>query len=179
MAIDNVQFEETFKTYFVGLTAFAKKYVKDVDTSKEIVHDVFVNLWNKRDQIDPAKSIKSYLFTSVHNRCLNHIRDQKKFDTSIEDFDTETNNFTTEDNNYLEAAELEQKIHMILNELPEKCREVFKLSRFEGKKYKEIAEEMNISQKTVETHISKALKTLRAGLSDYLILLISIFSLFK
>ena len=169
------EFEDLFKTYFVGLSAFAQKYVKDIDSAKEIVHDVFVNLWNKRATIDPKKSLKSYLFTAVKNRCLNKIRDDKKFDTSIEDLDTVSNQFKAEDQDHLELAELEQKIHSILMQLPEKCRAVFILSRYEGKKYKEISQELNIAQKTVETHISKALKALRLGLGNYLKLCITAF----
>lgn len=168
MGITEQDFEALFKEYFIGLTAFGKKYVKDTDAAKEIVHDVFVNLWKKRETIDPEKSLKSYLFTSVYNRSLNFIRDKKKFNTSMEVEEIENVHFTTEDNQKMEAAELEQKIHAILEELPIKCKTVFMLSRFEGKKYKEIAEELKISPKTVEVHMSKALRALRSGLSNYL-----------
>lgn len=167
-SLDDSQFEVIFKDFFPRLSAFAFKYLKDIDSSKEIVHDVFVKFWEKRGGLDPDKPLKSYLFTAVHNRCLNYIRDNKKFDTNVEVGGEELGLSAGHDQQkHMEAAELEGKINQILAGLPEKCRMVFQLSRFEGKKYKEIAEELDISQKTVETHMSKALKTLRAGLSDY------------
>ena len=77
--LDKQVFEKLFKTFFPSLILFARKYLPDLDTAKEIVHNVFLNLWEKRETIDASKLLKSYLFTSVHNRCLNYIRDQKKF----------------------------------------------------------------------------------------------------
>ena len=78
--MDKRSFEELFRSFFPSLVLFAQKYVPDQDTAKEIVHNVFINLWEKRQQVDTGSPLKSYLFTSVHNRCLNYIRDQKKFD---------------------------------------------------------------------------------------------------
>ena len=158
-----------FRQYFTGLCAFARKYIHDFDASKEIVHDVFINFWNKRETIDPNKSVKSYLFTSVHNRCLNYIRDRKKFDddaTERELMDYRSGNDAAE---MLMGKELETRIENALETLPEKCREVFKMNRFEGLKYKEIAEILNISIKTVETQMSKGLKLMREALADYLV----------
>jgi len=166
--LDKTTFEEIFKSQFKPLCSFAYKYLKDLDLAKEIVHDVFVNLWQKRDEIDLQKSVKSYLFTSVNNRSLNHIRDNKKFVKS----DYAEMNFTGDDNitdsDILVEQELKLKITQILESLPEKCRQVFELSRYEGKKYREIAIELNISEKTVEAHISKALKILKENLSEFL-----------
>jgi len=79
VSLDKSTFEQLFKTLFPSLSHFARKYVHDNDTAKEITHDVFLNLWEKRDKIDSSTSLKSYLFTSVYNRCMNYIRDQKKF----------------------------------------------------------------------------------------------------
>ncbi|MCK5463030.1 MAG: sigma-70 family RNA polymerase sigma factor, partial [Bacteroidales bacterium] len=78
--LDKRTFEELFRSFFPSLVLFAQKYVPDQDTAKDIVHNVFINLWEKRQQVDTDSPLKSYLFTSVHNRCLNYIRDQKKFD---------------------------------------------------------------------------------------------------
>ena len=168
-AANEQDFETIFKDFFPRLSAFAYKYLKDFDSSKEVVHDVFIKFWEKRSGLDQDKPLKSYLFTAVHNRCLNYIRDNKKFDTNVE-VGSEKLNMTAghDQQKHMEAAELQGKINQILAGLPEKCRMVFQLSRMEGKKYKEIAEELDISQKTVETHMSKALKVLRAGLSDYI-----------
>jgi len=173
-------FEQLFKQYFSSLCLFARKYVKDVDVAKEIVHDVFVNLWDKREQMDMQKSVKSYLFTSVNNRCLNYIRDNKKFNRNIEDVSTlemvDTSNVTEK----IAGDDLQQRIDMALQLLPEKCREVFMLSRFSDMKYNDIAEQLNISVKTVEAQMTKALKILREQLKDYLITITILFlSLFK
>ena len=80
-------FENLFKTHFQHLCNFAQNYVSDFETSKEIVQDVFIKLWDNKTQIDLKKSIKSYLFTSVKNRCLNYIRDNKKFRSNVLDVD--------------------------------------------------------------------------------------------
>jgi RNA polymerase sigma-70 factor, ECF subfamily len=168
----SIKYEELFRTYFPSLCYFAQKYISDLDSSKEIVHKVFVNIWEKREAFDFDKSAKSYLFTAVYNRCMNHLRDQKKF-VSDEVLDTQNDYSQNAVNtDHLEAAELESGIWRIINNLPERCKEIFVLNRFEGKKYGEIAEELNISIKTVETQMSKALKILRDNLKDYLKILI-------
>ncbi len=167
-------FEECFQEHFTPLTFFAKKFVIDLDSSKEIVHDVFVRLWEKRETIDPNNSVKSYLYTSVHNRCLNYIRDQKKINSNIEhleDFHADSN---WEESDSLQELELEEKINATIQTLPDRCKEVFLLNRFEGLKYKEVAEKLGISVKTVEIQMSKALKILRKHLSDYINVLILI-----
>jgi RNA polymerase sigma-70 factor (ECF subfamily) len=146
--------------------------VPDHDASKEIVHTVFVNIWEKREEFDFDKPAKSYLFTAVYNRCMNYIRDQKKFIAHDEPTILSESSENTINNDHLEAAELESRIWKVINSLPEKCREVFILNRFEGKKYAEIAEDLNISVKTVESQMSKALKTLRDNLSEYIHLII-------
>ncbi len=167
----NTSYEEMFRTYFSQLCYFARKYVTDVDTSKELVHNVFVTIWENRSEFDFNKPAKSYLFTAVYNRCMNHIRDQKKFASHQNLDEAETLLEHSVNNDYLVAAELESDIWKAINTLPEKCKEVFILSRFEGKKYHEIAEHLNISVKTVETQMTKALKSLREYLADYLHLL--------
>ena len=162
------RYEELFRTYYTSLCYFAQKYIRDLDTCKEIVHHVFVLIWEKREEFDFKKPAKSYLFTAVYNRCLNYIRDQKKFHDPGEKNPVEFYGDSAVNNDHLEAAELESKIWETINLLPEKCREVFMLNRFEGKKYAEIAEKLNISVKTVEAQMSKALKTLREHLKDYI-----------
>lgn len=165
-------YEELFRTYYTSLCYFAQKYVADLDSCKEIVHTVFVTIWEKREEFDFEKSAKSYLFTSVYNRCLNHIRNQKKFVGGAEDNAEILFKDKSEHHDHLEAAELEEKIWDTINLLPEKCREVFVLNRFEGKKYAEIAEQLGISVKTVEAQMSKALKTLREHLQEYINIII-------
>jgi RNA polymerase sigma-70 factor, ECF subfamily len=169
---DAIRYEEMFRTYFSSLCYFARKYVGDLDSCKEIVHKVFVNIWEKRADFDFEKPAKSYLFTAVYNRCMNHIRDQKRafanpsLELSEEISDKSLNI------NHMEAAELESQIWKVINGLPERCKEIFILNRFKGKKYQEIANHLDISVKTVETQMSKALKILRENLADYLHLFI-------
>lgn len=167
---DKHAFESLFKGLFPALCAFAQKYISDLDTSKEIVHDSFINLWNKRDEIDPNRSVKSYLYTSVQNKCLNHIRDNKKFHTNleVESLDFKFHN----ESDKLVEQELEKKINDTIKMLPDKCQEVFLLNRFEELKYSEIADKLEISIKTVEAQMSKALKFLRENLVEYLTVLI-------
>lgn len=176
--LDKEGFEYIFKEYFTQLCFFAKKYISDTDTAKELVHDVFINLWEKRDTIDPEKSIKSYLFTSVNNRCLNYIRDNKKYDrdkTEIENL----NNHSIENNNHIEETELQDRINSSIANLPEKCKKIFILSRFEEMKYHEIADKLDVSIKTVEAQMSKALKILRENLKEYLPILVLIYFFIK
>ena len=166
--MDKQAFEELFRSFFPSLVLFAQKYVPDQDTAKDIVHNVFINLWEKRQQIDTGSPLKSYLFTSVHNRCLNYIRDQKKFDKDDTIFQRTDSADFSDGVDWMEEHELEQRIFDGLQALPEKCREIFTMNRFDGLKYAEIAEKLGISVKTVETQMSKALKILREKLIDYL-----------
>lgn len=170
--LDHKAFEELFREYFSPLCAFARKFVYDTDTAKEIVHDVFLNLWEKKDQLDSEKSIKSYLFTSVNNRCLNYIRDNKKFDHSELSIEMLEKQGDIDSSDKMVEAETEIRIKKALDKLPEKCREVFELSRFEELKYSEIADKLGIAIKTVEAQMSKALKILREELIDYLTIII-------
>lgn len=168
ITLDEASFEKVFKEYFISLCSFATKYIHDQDEAKDIVHQVYLNLWEKRKEIQMNQSIRSYLYTSVHNRCLNYIRDHKKFihdnyPDSIENLDPFIRN-----SDFMETEELRSHIHKALYELPEGCRTIFTLSRFDGKKYKEIAQELGISIKTVETQMSKALKHMKSKLIKYI-----------
>jgi len=168
------KFETLFREHFTGMSYFARKYTGDLDSAKEIVHSVFIRIWENRLDFDWEKPTKSYLFTSVYNRSMNFLRDKKKFisheEATLHNMVTDVSDFS--DN--LETAELESRIKSALQKLPEKCREVFELSRFEGKKYTEIAEHLNISVKTVESQMSKALSLLKGELKDYLMILLLI-----
>lgn len=173
VGLEKPQFEQLFREHFLHLANFARQYVGDEDSAKEITQKVFISLWENRDKIDTQKSIASYLFTSVKNRCLNHLRDHKKYRSSILDLEGHDFDLSVEPD-HGELAELEHKIGIALDSLPEKCRTVFEMSRFHDKKYKEIAEALEISQKTVEAHMSKAIKALRVHLQDYMSFLLLI-----
>ncbi len=172
--LDKPLFEQLFKTHFVHLCNFAYQFVKDTDSSKDITQKVFINLWENREKIDAQKSIQSYLFTSVRNRCLNYIRDQKKYRSEVLDLETYDFEIPFEEDT-MAMSELKDKVAAALNELPEKCRLVFEMSRYKNMKYKEIAEELDVSVKTVEAHMSKALKSLRSNLKDYVYILLIIY----
>ncbi|MEM7370573.1 MAG: RNA polymerase sigma-70 factor [Bacteroidota bacterium] len=168
---DQATFEALFKSHFPYLCNFANQYVEDFEAAQDITQKAFITLWEKRSEIDPTLSTKAYLFTIVKNRSLNYIRDNNKYRSKILDIDCGDIEIGKEED-YFAEKELKQKIREALNTLPEKCRKVFEMSRYEEKKYKEIAEELGIAQKTVEAHMSKAIKTLREYLTHYLLILI-------
>jgi RNA polymerase sigma-70 factor (ECF subfamily) len=147
------------------------KYVRDLDEAKSVVHEVFVTVWEKFDNLPADTNYRSYLYTAVRNRCLNYIRDKKKH-VMLENM---AESEPAEENTTMETAELEQEIEMAIESLPEKCRMVFELSRVEGLKYAQIADKMGISIKTVEAQMSKALSVLRTHLREFISLLIFMF----
>ena len=153
---------------------FSLKYTGDLDTAKEIVHGVFIRIWENRSAFEWEKPAKSYLFTSVYNRSMNYIRDNKRLIRQENAPALQLIADEAMNSDPVVTAELENTIKLSLQRLPEKCREVFELSRYEHKKYAEIAEQLNISVKTVETHMSKALQLLRVALKDFLMITIMI-----
>lgn len=166
--MDKHSFEKLFREYFPPLMSFARKILTDEDDAREVVQKVFISLWEKRESIDLTTSLKSYLFTSVHNRSLNVIRDRKKFsEVEVPEMAGEWDVSA-----HIESIELEEKIAEALESLPEKCRQIFELSRFDGLKYSEIATQLDLSIKTVENQMSKALKILREKLIQYMTLLL-------
>ena len=161
------RFEEIFRAHFTPLCNFAMKFTGNLDEAKDLVHEVFIKTWEKFDSLPSDTNIKSYLYTAVNNRGINYVRDRRKFVASDEVIE-----MTSSPNpDSLETTELEGAIQMAIDLLPDRCREVFVLSRFEELKYSEIADRLDISIKTVEVQMSKALKHLREHLSDYLILI--------
>jgi RNA polymerase sigma-70 factor (ECF subfamily) len=166
--LDEHSFEKLFREYFSPLMAFARKILGDEDDAREVVHQVFIKLWERRSEIDMSTSLKSYLFTAVNNRSLNMIRDRKKF--SSEEVPEQAGEWDVSAE--LESMELEDRIRASISTLPERCREIFELNRFDGLSYGEIARELDISVKTVENQMTKALKILREQLSRYLGLLL-------
>ena len=166
--MDQRVFEELFRTYFMPLMAFSRKILGNEDDAREVVHQVFINLWERREELDLSNPLKSYLFTSVNNRSLNVIRDRKKFSSAeVPDVAGEWDVSAQ-----IESMELEGKIREAIDSLPEKCREIFEMNRFQGLKYSEIATHLGISVKTVENQMTKALRILREQLGKYLAILL-------
>ncbi len=167
---DEKLFENLFKEHYNSLVHFAKKYVSDDDDAEEIVQQMFTRLWVNNQTITINTSIQSYLFGAVRNACMNYLKHEKVKNAHGDH--VRLTHSSSEQIDFLELDELNTTIKKAFNKIPEKCREVFELSRYEGKKYQEIADTLNISIKTVEKQMSKALKILREELSDYLIILI-------
>lgn len=161
---DEAAFSKLFDLYYSPLCFFADKYLQDMDFSRSLVQQVFVDIWSKRDKLSIDHSEKSYLYTAVKNRSLDFLKKHKR-NVSVEEINTEKHQTPFQD--YIEEAELNNRINKLINNLPERCREVFTLCRFEGMKYKQIADQMGISVKTVEMQMGIALKRLREGLPDY------------
>ncbi len=170
-------FEVLFKAHFKGLCFFAQRYVKDNETAKEVVQDAFFALWEKRDSIDSEKSIRSYLGTSVYNKSLNYLRDNKKFDKDILVAEHLYPESGLEYSDTMVTKEIKNLIEVSIQELPEKCREIFVMNRYENMKYQEIADQLSISVKTVEAQMSKALQHMRVRLAEYVTVLLILIEL--
>ena len=168
---DENAFEQVFKTHFKSLHSYACTILKDEAYSEEIVQQVFFKLWERADRIDISGSVAAYLYRAVHNESLNYLKHQKVKSTHQMHVAYSMKNVVESASKTLQAKELEKKIQTALNELPEQCRTVFQMSRFDEMKYREIADKLNISVKTVENQIGKALKTLRVKLEEFLPLL--------
>jgi len=172
---DEKSLELLFRSLYKPLYRFAMSYVKADEDAREIVQDAFVTLWEKRHTLDLSKSVKSYLSTTVRNKCLNHLRDNRKFSRELLDLENLREEAAYEQPDNLVEREIRDKINTSIEELPEKCREIFILSRYHHLKYQEIAGRLQISVKTVETQMSKALQHLRHRLSDYLPVIVFLF----
>lgn len=169
---DETAFNALFDQHYTALCFFASKYLNDMDLSRSLVQELFVNLWEKREKLNIKQSVKSYLYTAVKNRAIDFLRSVKEKEPLSENID---NWQQTPFHDLIEESELNERINKSINTLPSKCREVFVLCRFEEMKYLEIAKELGISIKTVEMHMSHALKKIRSDLSDYQMINLLIF----
>ena len=170
-------FEVVFKRYYAVLHQYACAMLKDEDEAEEIVQMMFATIWEKRETFEISISLKSYLYRAVHNASLNRIkhlsvRSQHQAHTLY--YSNEGEESTA---NVMAQNELTQQIEKAVLRLPEQCRLIFRLSRFEELKYQEIADQLGLSIKTVENQIGKALKIMRLELSEYLSVLILVYIL--
>jgi RNA polymerase sigma-70 factor (ECF subfamily) len=163
---DEKAFETIFNTFYASLCLFASQFLGDDEKAEEIVQDLFVNLWSKRNSLQIDRSLKSYLFHATKNQCLNWIQHTKIREKHAESVKQDFQRQINESDYFLEVG-LSQKIAESIESLPEKRRQIFKLSREQGLKYQEIADQLGLSVKTVETHMGLALKQLREQLRDY------------
>ncbi len=164
---DKSAFSFLFSAYYSDLVHFANTYNNDLIISEEIVQDVFVKLWENHESLHIENSVRSYLLKTVQNKCIDRIRHLKvrdKFTSYINENHILSENSTE---NYLFRSELQDHIEKAINMLSDDAAEVFRMSRYDGLKYHEIAKQLNISVRTVEVRMAKALHMLRDYLKDY------------
>lgn len=166
-------FTVVFDSYYRDLLLFAGNYIGERGVCEDIVQSLFLKLWNDRDLIQIEISLRSFLLRSVRNACLDElkhrqvVREHQSYVEGISDLDA------LDVDNYIFYSDLKQKLDQTLQTLPEEYAIAFKMNRFEGLKYREIAEQLSVSERTVEVRIGKALSVLRERLKEYLILLIT------
>lgn len=159
-ALGKHDFDALFRQHYAALVLYGLKFLRDREQSKEVVQEIFIALYERRGELVIRSNPKSYLFQSVRNRCLNELEKMKTKNKRLEALRQEAvDSYMFSDP--LEAAEFEAKLHSLIQGLPPACRSVFQMSRFDGKSNSEIAENLKISKRTVETQISKALRILR------------------
>jgi RNA polymerase sigma-70 factor (ECF subfamily) len=162
-------FEQAFKANFKGLHAYACTLLRESSVAEEIVQNIFVRLWEKREDLIIREKLSSYLYRAVHNESLNYLKHLKK--RSAYQSHVMRQHRTPDKENASEKTrlgELQIRLAKAMNELPEQCRTIFQLSRFEDLKNKEIADKLDLSVKTVENQMGKALKLMRLKLVEYL-----------
>tara|TARA_R110002050_G_scaffold187015_2_gene321424 strand:- start:92301 stop:92882 length:582 start_codon:yes stop_codon:yes gene_type:complete len=166
-------FREIFREYFHPLYHLSRNYLENEDEAKEVVQESFVKLWQIRNEINADSNLRNFLFTLVKNNCLNILKRRQillKHHEEIRKIEMhyQFESLSRMGEGFLEFKELKEKIDLAIRNLPEHCRFVFEMSRFEELKNREIAEKLGITQKTVEAHLTKALKILRIELKEYL-----------
>lgn len=160
-------FEALFHHYYPGMCLYAQSLLKKENVAEEIVQDVFYTIWKNRKEFRLTSGWQSYLYRSVYNNSLNYLRKTKRetpLDKRYAESEAGAYNDPLEEMNY---KELNEAIRITLEKLPERRRQIFSLSRFEGLSYREIAEKLSVSIKTVEANMGKALKSFRISLEEY------------
>ncbi|MFO7869228.1 MAG: RNA polymerase sigma-70 factor [Bacteroidales bacterium] len=161
-------FESIYTQYYTDLCVFAQSFVYDRDESEEIVQSIILKLWEHKENAAEIKSLKSYLYRSVRNTCLNYIKHEK---IKHQYQDTSWIKLKEIESNFIDPyqkTELEEHITNAISSLPERCREVFEMSRFDGLKNKEISNQLDISVKAVEANITRALSSLRKKCKEFI-----------
>ncbi len=161
-------FETLFRQYYSTLCRWAYRHLKDRDVSEEVVQDLFYHIWRDRAGLNIRVSVKSYLYRAVSNNCLMVLRKQNRRAAIISELARESRTGMEQPAEVLETQELQEVVDRTLEELPERPATVFRMSRYEGMKYAEIAEKLSISVKTVEANMGKALEMFRKNLKEYI-----------
>lgn len=176
---DQNAFKEIFNQHYSLLCAIAYNYVKDTAVSETLAEDALLSVWDKFEELTFTTSLKAYLMRAVRNKSIDYLRSSKIEESHISIDDVDNHCFLPDEELFEKyvLAELEQKIEAAINTLPEECRKVFTMSRYDDNSYQEIADNLNISINTVKYHIKHALSLLREELKDYLVLIIIFHSL--
>jgi RNA polymerase sigma-70 factor, ECF subfamily len=174
---DEAAFEQVCKTHFKKLHAYACTIIKEDTAAEEVVQQVFFKLWERSKGLSISGSIAAYLYRAVYNESLNYLKHQKVQSQYQQHVTHTMKNESYSPGKKFSMKELDEQLSKAMNELPEQCRTVFQLSRFEELRYREIADHLGISVKTVENHMGKALKILRTKLVEFLPF--TVFCLFK
>lgn len=166
---DEQAFELLFRRFYIQLCVYANKFLADPEQAREIIQEVFCKIWEGRKDIDPGHSLKAYMFRIAKNLCINKLNKRKTESKYTEITKNVYTSFPETDpiHESLCAKELELNIAAAISKMPPECRRIFELSRTEGLKYKEIAEMLQISVKTVEAQMSKAFRILRVELTEW------------
>ncbi len=176
IATGEFAFETLFTTHFKRLYAYALTIVKEEMTAEEMVQNVFFKIWEKQGRIDIKTSVLAYLYRAVYHESLNYLK-HRKVKQAYQSHAARQAGYQAESaSSRVQLSELQQKLDLALAELPEQCRTIFQMSRFEELKYLEIAEKLGLSVKTVENQMGKALRILREKLADYLPIFIVLLS---
>ncbi|RKD90916.1 RNA polymerase sigma-70 factor [Mangrovibacterium diazotrophicum] len=164
---DKEAFEIFFKGNYLKFCAFANQYTQNVDDAREVVQELFIYLWEHQQRLSEVKSIKTYIFSAIR---YNSIRKRKASrEKTLEISDVPEEEVMVDFQSELEYAQLQEQILEAIDSLPPQCQRIFKMSRFERMTYKQIAEVLNISPKTVEVQISKALRGLQKSFDSNLL----------
>lgn len=164
---DHRTYEAIFKLWYAPLCAYACSMLHSMDEAEDVVQKMFCTLWDKRAEVDVQVSLKSYLYRTVHNSCLNRLKHEKVREAHKSDFAHRNRDAHDSADKRIAYDELTAALECAVAQLPEQCRTVFKLSRREALTYSQIAERLNISRNTVENHICKALRHLREKLKEF------------
>jgi RNA polymerase sigma-70 factor (ECF subfamily) len=164
---DMVAFEQLFRKYYNELCGYAYQYFSDRDTVEDIVQDLFYKLWQKRERLEIRISFRAYLYRAVYNNTLQVLKEKNSLQPIERQNGTYEAILSEEVFDTIETKEIHQIIERTLEKMPERVRKIFELSRFEGLRYREIAEHLSISIKTVEANMGKALKIFRKSLREY------------
>ncbi len=171
---DEMAFERVFKEHFKSLHAYACTLLNDEANAEEMVQQVFFKLWDRAAHLQIAGSVAAYLYRSVHNECLNFLKHQKVKARHQLHVAYRAKEHDRNAQDAFSDPDLALRIREALESLPEQCRTIFQLSRFEDLKYREIADRLQLSVKTVENQMGKALRIMRAKLIEFISLLLFI-----